>query len=387
MLGSIDMKSTCLQPNLNKALNQVSRLAPARSELPILSNFLVKATKGTLAFYATNLQLSICSRIGAEVEKEGEITAPAAPVQNYVSALTPDKINLEVVQNKLKVSSKTSQAAFVTMEAVDFPSFPRKAKEPLFIFKVQELSRCIHKVCFAAAADDSRPVLTGILVKVADSQATLVATDGFRLSEVKGTTVRSAKDEKPLVIPAAAFLEVEKLLGGSGEEEAAVYLSEDKNQLIFDLVSVQLATRLIESEFPDYEKILPTEFTLKASLDKEEFLRAVRTAAIFSQRDGQTVHLTFEDKSLTVEAQSAEIGEGREKIPASIEGDGLKIAFNAVFLKEGLEAVNDQEIIFEAKDSLSPIKLSSADQKAGSLDAGFFHIIMPIRIEEQQQTA
>lgn len=374
------MKVVCQQQKLNQALNQVSRLVPSRSELPILSNVLVEASSGNLSLYATNLQLSIAAQVPAEVEEEGRVTIPAAPVQGYVSSLPAQKIEMNLQDNRLQVKtadgSKT-EASFVTMEAVDYPSFPEKGDEPVLSFQTQELARLIRKAAFAAAVEESRPVLTGVLVKVNDEEATFVSTDGFRLSEVRGSSVNELGEDQEMIIPASAFGEVEKLLGSAGEEEINIYYSQDHNQVIFDLVSVKLASRLLEAEYPDYEKILPEEFSLRATLNRSSLEQAVRTASIFAQRDGQTVYATLKDDQLLLEARSAEVGETHEELSAEVDGEELKIAFNAGFLREGLESLEGEEIIFEAKDSLSPTRWSSPSEDS------YYHIIMPIRIEEE----
>jgi len=370
------MKAICNQPKLAKALSQTSRLIPSRSELPILSNILVSTSSSSLNIYATNLQLSISTQIPAEVTEEGEITIPALPVQSYISSLLPQKVRIELKSNRLRVQSEKTEASFVTMDPVDYPSFPEKEKEPIIVFKTEELARLIRKTRFAAATDESRPVLTGVLITITDNRTTFVATDGFRLSIAEGEVVRATTDKQRLIIPAAAFNEVEKLLGSVGENEVSLYLSTDKNQVIFDFVSVCLASRLLEAEYPDYEKILPSDFNISVTMAKKDLEQAVRTVSIFAQKGSQTIYFSFKDGKGIVEAQSSEVGEGKEEIVANIDGGELSIAFNSSFIREALEAFGQDQIVFTANDALSPTKWASP------ADKGFFHIIMPIRMEE-----
>ncbi|MBU0708996.1 DNA polymerase III subunit beta [Patescibacteria group bacterium] len=370
------MKAICNQPKLAKALSQTSRLIPSRSELPILSNILVSTSSSSLNIYATNLQLSISTQIPAEVTEEGEITIPALPVQSYISSLLPQKVRIELKSNRLRVQSEKTEASFVTMDPVDYPSFPEKEKEPIIVFKTEELAKLIRKTRFAAATDESRPVLTGVLITITDNRTTFVATDGFRLSIAEGEVVRATTDKQRLIIPAAAFNEVEKLLGSVGENEVSLYLSTDKNQVIFDFVSVCLASRLLEAEYPDYEKILPSDFNISVTMAKKDLEQAVRTVSIFAQKGSQTIYFSFKDGKGIVEAQSSEVGEGKEEIVANIDGGELSIAFNSSFIREALEAFGQDQIVFTANDALSPTKWASP------ADKGFFHIIMPIRMEE-----
>ncbi|MBU1110553.1 DNA polymerase III subunit beta [Patescibacteria group bacterium] len=370
------MKVVCQQKKLAKALGQVAKLVPSRSELPILSNVFLSASKGFLTLQTTDLQLSVSAQVPAEVEEDGEITVPAGAVQSFVSSLSADKINLALEKNQLGVRTDKVAANFVTIPAIDYPSFPEMQNEPIFVFNTEELARLIRKICFSAATDAARPVLTGVYLEVKDKQISFVSTDGFRLSRAKSTPIRLSKEQKPIIIPASAFSEVEKLLSGAGEEEVNVYLTKDANQIIFDLGSVKLASRLLEAEYPDYNKILPESFEFKTVIDRAGFAQAVRTVAVFAQRDAQTIYLTFENNSVAIEAQSSEIGEAREEIAVQIEGEKLKCAFNVGFLIDALESIDGDELVFEAKDSLSPTRWTSPSDKS------FFHIIMPIRIEE-----
>lgn len=372
------MEVTCGYSRLNRALSQVSRLVPTRTELPILSNLLLRATKSSLILQATNLQLSISAEVPAEIKEEGEITVPAVPVQNFISTLSGEKVDIKLEQNRLQIKSGETRGSFVTMDAVDYPTYPQRENQPILKFSAEELARLIRKAVFAAAVEESRPVLTGVLIQLVDEKVAFVATDGFRLSKVVGEASEVSETTHGMIVPASAFSEVEKLLGSSGEKEVRVFLSEDKNQVVFDFVSVQLASRLLEAQYPDYEKILPADFEVKVQLPKRELEQAVQTASVFAQRDGQTVFLTFKPKELVVEAESAEVGELVRKLPIELAGDGLKVAFNAGFLQEGLAALDGDEVVFETKDAESPSRWFSPD------DTGFFHIVMPIRLDEDE---
>ncbi len=371
------MELICRHEKLNQALSLAARVVPSRSELPILNNLLLRTEEAHLAILATNLQLSLYFQIPAEIKSAGAITAPASALQAYVSSWPRDKVEIKLEGSKLQLKDERAEASFVTMPADDYPTFPQKKEEDLFRFQTETLAYLIKKVKFSTAIEESRPVLTGILVKVKENEVTMVSTDGFRLSEVRGKLKTPSTIERSFIIPVAAFQELEKLFS-AGSDEVRFYLTQDENQIIFDLLHLQLATRLLEAEYPDYEKILPQDFQLNAVVSQRELLQALRSVAIFAQHNGQTVYLTFDKDHLTLAAQSAELGSTRIELPAEIKGGPLKMAFNVNFLREGVEAIDGEELKLEAKDPLAPIKLSAPEQK------DYFHIIMPIRMEESE---
>lgn len=370
------MKVFCLSENLASAFATCSRTVSTKPNLPILSNVLFETENNRLRISATNLESSITLQLGAKIEKEGEITIPARSFFEYISSISPQKVKLEIKENKFIVEGTDTSAKFVTMNPTDFPSIPEVSEKSVLEIECQIFATIIKKTTFAVASDEGRPVLTGILIKKQDGKIIAVATDGFRLSEVEVKESENMPDFS-VIVPGKSLVELERLLAETEEEKLKVSFSKDKNQVAFNLVNVEFVTRLLEASFPDYEKIIPTDFRTKVKLNVEGFKKAVKLSSIFAKANGQTVKLDFSSQKslLTVSGQSAQLGEQEGKLEEKIEGDDLKIAFNAKFLLDGLNSIETEQVIFEARDSLSPAMLRPEGKE------GYRHIIMPIRME------
>lgn len=376
------MHLICLKDDLTKAASKANRAVSPKPNLPILSNILLTADSNGLIISSTDLETSIQIKIEAQVKNAGNIAVPARPFQEFISSLPEEKLELRVENNRIHVKGTASQAKMVTMSGEDFPPFPVSEEKEGFKIKREVFAKLIKKVAFAAATDGGKPVLTGVLMRFTPEKVILVATDGFRLSEVKSEeiVIGVGKEEK-IIIPASALVEVEKFLYEDAKEEFVLSLTPQKNQILFNFDSAILATRLLEAEYPDYEKIIPTDFATKAELGVADFTQFVKISSIFARSNGQTIKLDFDPQKnrLKISSSSIQIGEQEGEISGKIEGSPLEIAFNARFLQEGLSALETEEVRFLAKDSSSPIVLKPMDES----EVSFQHIIMPIRLEAQ----
>lgn len=374
------MKILILQENLTKGLNLVSRFVASKATLPILGNILLTTDNGRLKLSATNLETGINLWLGAKIEKEGSLTAPAKILAEFVSSLPPEKIEIETKETVLHLNSGTFKASFIGTGAGEFPQIPSFSSEPVLIFESQELIKALSQVTFAAAQDEGRPVLTGVLIKTHNKKLSLVATDGYRLS-FKNLSIKENKLEKNLLIPAKTLLEISRAAQEKHKEEKEIKITftPEKSQVVFLLPDVEFSSRLLEGEFPDFEKTIPQTFSTRVEFDKEEFLRAIKIAAIFAREQANIVKLKIEPSvdggKLKITTETPQVGANESEIEAKIEGEALEIAFNCRFLLDLLNSPLGEEIVFEANGPLSPgvFKIKGDDS--------FLHLIMPVRIQ------
>lgn len=374
------MEIKILQENLIKPLGILNRVVSAKPTLPILSNFLLKTEGKNLTLQATNLDISLSLQVNAEIKEKGKITLPARSFLEFISSLSPQMLAISEKEGKIFVKGEKAQASFVTMNAEEFPKFPEIDKESKFLLKKEVLGWLIRKTAFAAAADEGRPVLTGVLLKVEEGKFFMVATDGFRLSEALAADSIPDKDFGSLIIPSKALFEVERLINES-EEEITLGKTSDKNQVIFQFgppTGGLLFARLLEAEYPDYKKIIPDSFSLTAKITTEELISAVKTASIFARGNGQTLRLFFDPQKneILISAKTAEVGEGLAKVTAEIDGKGIEVGFNAKFLLDGVSSIREEQTQIQIKEEVAPAMFM------GVSDENYRHIVMPVRLQK-----
>lgn len=380
------MKTFVLQENFNKGLNLISRVISSKPPLPILSNVLLSTEEGKLKLTATNLEIGINFWLPAKKIKSGKFTIPAKDLTEFVSSLPPGKINLEQKQERLTLVSGAYKATFNGMPATEFPEVPslkgKKSKLKIskkFELEVKQFVRAVNAVGYAAAVDETRPVLTGIHLSSLDSRLQLVATDGYRLG-LKKIKIGKKIDISTLIIPARALLEVVKIIEAEAEAEKdqglQTAITEETKQTVFSYGNAEVVARLIEGEYPDFSKIIPEKGESEAVIDKEEFNKAIRAASIFARRSANIVKLAFSSSGLTVQANAPEIGENEIKLPIKYDGEKVEIAFNCRFLQDFLNSFDQDVFILGFSGSLKPGLFT------GEKDASLLHVIMPVRLQE-----
>lgn len=372
------MKIEILQENLVKPLSITNRVISTKPTLPILSNILIKGEGKNLILQATNLDISINLQINADIKEQGMLTLPGRTFLEFVSSLSPQTLSLSEKEGKIFVKGEQAQASFVTMNAEEYPKFPEVDEEGKFSLKKEFLGRLIRKTAFAAAADEGRPVLTGVLLKIEEGKLFMVATDGFRLSEALAADEVVSKDFGKLIIPSKALVEVERLLVETEEEEIILGKTPDKNQVFFILGNITLFTRLLEAEYPDYKRIIPDSFSLSAKVASSEMISAIKVASIFARGNGQTLKLFFDPQKneILISAKTAEVGEGLARVPAEIDGKGIEVGFNSKFLLEGVSSIGTEEIQIQIKEEVAPAMFM------GVGDENYRHIVMPVRLQK-----
>lgn len=368
------MKLKILQENLEKALSVSSRFISTRTQLPVLANILLSAKKTKLQVAATNLETSVSISLSADVQKEGEITVPGKTVSEIVSNLSAGTINLEADKEQLGISMPNFDSTLAGMNSADFPSIPSAInKNEGIVLPKETLLEAISQVSFSASVDETRPILTGILFIFKKDLIAVVATDGFRLSQKKIKTNISPKEEK-IILPRGALLEVARI--AQDAEEVVLVFDKKENQALFGIDETILSSRVLEGEFPDFEKIIPKTTTTKISLDKEELAKAVRLGAVFARESANIITFKTGKGFLDLRAESQTSGNQTTRVDAKIEGDDkLEIAFNFRFLEEFLHATKGEEVKIELSGPSSPGIF------ADSQDPSFLHLIMPVRVQ------
>lgn len=366
------MNIQALQENLLRSLTRVARVVPARPQLPILQNIKLSATKEGLEVTATNMETTETAWVGSKVEKAGETCVSARIFLEFVASLPPETVHLIQKEEVLHVSCGKFEAEFPTVSSTEFPQQPVFASKEAGSIDKDTLSKALSSVLFAAATDEGRPVLTGVKVIEDEGGTQLVATDGYRLSlrRVK----LPIKKLSGAIIPARALSEVVKL-GSEEKEEKNVRIGlAGEHQAGFSVGDTTLLTRLIDGEYPNFGRIIPKTFTTRALIGKEQFLKAVRSAAIFARDNANIVRLSLDKQRIVVSANAAQVGQNSIEMEAKIDGDGGEIAFNSRFLLDFLTNFPDDEFLFEMTGSLNsgvfkPVK-----------DEEYLHIIMPVRV-------
>ena len=370
------MKLSCLQQKLNKGLSLAGRLVGTKTTLPVLNNVLLKAQKGKLIITSTDLETAITAKIGAKVEKEGQITVPARVLSDFVAANKDKKINLTLKENILTLKSKHSQAHVRGIGAGEFPLIPKVKGKTTFNLESGELLEGSNKVGIASATDDARPNLCGVYFKIKGKELNLVATDSYRLAEKKIILKqKESSNEKDFIMPLKAVHETLRILGST--EPARVKIKVNENQVALVLPGAELTSRLVEGEFPSYEQIIPQRFETKTSLNSNEFGDLVKIASVFAREAANNVELNFEKKGeVAVNAASDQVGDNRSKLKSEVEGKSNKIAFNAKYVSDVLGVLGDQEIDLEMTGSLNPGVVRPKNDK------NYLYVIMPLRMDE-----
>jgi len=368
------MHFTVLKENLNKVLPTVGRNISTRTQLPILSNILLKTEKGQIKLATTNLELGMSFTIPAKIEKEGEITVPGKLLTEFVSNLTADKIEFILEGTNLLVKTNKTNASFTTIPASDFPPFPdiTKIKSP---FPFKKIKNTIGRIVFAASTDEGRPVLTGVKTVITNGKITFSATDGYRMSleEVK---LSEKQEDLNIILPAQTLSEVMRISQELKTEEIGFSIIENKNQAIFTLPGTLIFTRLIDGEFPNVEKIIPASFKTKTVIDRDQFIQAVKTVSLFARGAANIVKIKIEKEGLRLSANTPQVGSDEDFVEAQVSGEELEIAFNFRYLLDLLSNFPEERLVFETSGPLNPGVF-----KPVSPALSFLHIIMPVRVQ------
>jgi DNA polymerase III subunit beta len=370
MVGTgMGMKVVCSREELAQKLGIVARAVSTRASVQILSGVLLRAENGRLHLAATDMELSLRSSFEAQVEGEGAAVVPGRLLVDLVRLLPADDVTFEhrAEEGVVHVTCGPSSSTLHTYSAEDFPRLPDLDTVGTFTVDREALLDTIGRVARSASRDESRPVLTGILVRFEGGKLVMAATDSYRMS-VKETVLEGDAPELEAIIPARALSELSRIAQAGETIELGVH----ENQVVFAVDDVWLTTRRIDGQFPNYKQLLPETFEHDVALPRAELLDVVRRVAVMAQRNSP-LRLRFSEGELTLMAQTQDIGEARESLPVPFSGEPMEIGFNADFLREGIESVSADEIQLRLISPLRPglIRAEGDD---------FWYLIMPIRI-------
>lgn len=369
------MKISLLCENLQKKLLFLNHAISTRSQLPILLNFLIEAKKGILSIKATDLEIGIHVDIPAKIEEEGVTAIPAKIFSELINIMPSGKIKLDLKKEGLELSGERIKTVFQISPPEDFPKLYENIGDEIITIKKEMIDKEFPKVVFAASQDTGRPALSGVLIREEERKLLIVATDGYRLSLKKYTMDTKEKSTKgiSLIVPSRAIKEV--ILMGKEEEEIKIYASKQSNQIIFLQNEITLVGRLIEAEFPNYEKIIPTTFSTKISFDREGLQKAVKTCYIFAREAANIVKLSIKKDKVIVSSNTPSVGANTAEVDAKTTGEENEIAFNARYLLDLFSNIDEETMSFEMTGPLNPgvFKIEKDDS--------FLHLIMPIRVQ------
>jgi DNA polymerase-3 subunit beta len=363
------MKVVCQRDELAQKLGVVARAVSTRATVQILSGVLLRAEGGRLHLAATDMELSLRSSLDAQVGGEGAVVVPGRLLVDLVRLLPADEVVIEqrADEGVVHITSGSSTSSLHTYAAEDFPRLPDLDSVGTFTVDRESLLETVARVSRSASRDESRPVLTGILVRFEDGKLVMAATDSYRLS-VKETPLEGESPELEAIIPARALTELARIAQSGDTLELGVH----ENQVVFAAEDVWLTSRRIDGQFPNYKQLLPESFEHEVTLPRVELLDVVRRVSVMAQRNSP-LRLRFAEGELTVSAQTQDVGEARESLPVQFAGDAMEIGFNAEFLREGIESVSTDEIRLRLISPLRPGLITAEGDD-------FWYLIMPIRL-------
>ncbi len=363
------MKIVCQRDELSQKLAVVARAVSTRASVQILSGVLLRAESGRLHLAATDMELSLRASLEAQVEGDGAVVMPGRLLVDLVRLLPESEVTIEhrAEESVVHVTSGSSTSTLHTYAAEDFPRLPDLDTAGTFTVDREALLDTVSRVARSASRDESRPVLTGILVRFESGKLVMAATDSYRLS-VKETELTGEAPELEAIIPARALSE----LGRIAQSGDTIELGVHENQAVFVADDVWLTTRRIDGQFPNYRQLLPETFEHELTLPRNEVLDVVRRVGIMVQRTSP-IQLRFAEGELTVFARTQDVGEAKESLPVQFAGDPLEIGFNAEFLREGIESISADEIELKLISPLRPAVIEGGEDDPT-------YLIMPIRL-------
>jgi DNA polymerase III subunit beta len=367
------VKISCDREALLRQLQTVSRVASTRSAIQALSGVQLTAKSGGAELQATDMDVGLRVPLEAEVVREGVVVLPARLLLDVVRLLPAQAVSLELRGSQQDVELVSGNATFHirTLRAEDFPPFPEPDADSAVSLPVGAFVSTALKVANSASRDETRPVLTGILVSASDRELRMVATDSYRLS-VKETTLEDALPSGFEVnVPARALQELARVAGHAEDEQLRI--SVRQNQVLFELDGIVLSSRLIDGQFPNYRQLLPETFEHELRVSGVELTEVVRRISLLAQKNAP-LRLSFAPGELTISAQTPDIGEAQESLPVPFQGEPLEIGFNPEFLRAGLEAIEDGDVLVKLISPLRPGLIESGDESR------FRYLIMPIRL-------
>jgi len=374
------MKVSCSQEDLSKGLAVVGRAVATRAVMPITNNVLIATEGSRLRLSATNLEIAISCWIPATIEKEGTVTIPARLVTDFVNSLPSGRIDMALSPRSKSVELRCArhEAHISGLDPADFPAIPKITDGLNVKMKPGDLRLAINQVAFAAASEESRPVLTGVHAEFEGEQLTLAAADGFRLAVRKVSLAKNVDTKIAIIIPARSLNELTRLISEQ-EEPLELIVNSQKSQVMFRLRNVEMVSQLIQGTFPNYSQLIPKSHSTRAVIKLSEFLRATKSASIFARDGSGIVRLQIMPRDgkgkIAISARAEEIGDNIGEVDATVEGEEAKIAFNSKYLMDVLGVLTKDEVALETTTSSSPGVIRPVG------DESYIHVVMPMFVQ------
>ncbi len=363
-----------MQENLARGLSTVSRAVSGRSSLPVLANVLLRTEDAGLKLTATNLEIGIASWVPGRIDTEGALTIPARLLTDVVGGLpSGERVDLVAEGATLSVRAGRFQTHLRGIDADEFPVIPAAGDRPTTRVSQRVLRRALSEVAFAAASDEARPILTGVLTRFSGERLTLAAADNYRIA-VKTIDILAPVEDTSLVIPARSYVELMRVLADT-DDPVDIILAPARSQVIFHVDTIDLVSRIIDGQFPNYQQVVPTSHSSRAVVDRDSLLKAVRLSALIAAGAANVVRLRVgeEGSGVITIAAAADIGDAEGEVEAELHGDPVTVAFNARYLAEALQNVDAERLTLELNGPLSSGVFRPTD------DPDYVHVIMPVR--------
>jgi DNA polymerase III subunit beta len=366
------MKLTCAKEELAEKLQVAGRGVSSRASVQILAGILLRAASGQLSLSATDMEISLRVSLDAQVEEQGSVVVPGRLLVDIVRLLPAGEVTIshKAEEGVVELVCGTASYRLHTYAAEDFPRLPEVDVSTAFTVDKEAFADTIARVSRSASRDESRPVLTGVLMRFEGDKLVMAATDSYRLSVKETALPEGPGREVEAIVPARALAELARI--AQGGEPGSLQVGVQENQVVFGVDDVWLTARRIDGQFPNYKQLLPETFEAEVTMPREEFLDVVRRTSVLAQRKSP-LRLRFEDGELTVSAQTQDVGEARESLPISYSGETIEIGFNAEFLRDGLESVSDDSVRVKLISPLRPGLIHGESDD-------FLYLIMPIRL-------
>ncbi len=367
------MRLTCSQKDLANALNITNKAVGVNNTLPVLNNVLMKAEGKKLSFTATNLEIAIRYWIDAEIKNEGEITIPSKLLTNYVGYLKDKEVDLSVEEGDgVLLKTSDSKTKIKGISSSEFPSIPVVEKEGNFTLSSKELIIAINQVAFAAALNTTRPILTGVYFSVVKDELKMVATDSYRLAE-KTLKLKESSGEITCIVPVKTILELGNILG-LAKEDAEVKVVVSKNQIFFGVDKIEVTSRLIEGQFPNYQQVIPKETKTKISLPVSDLSLALKRINLFAKENNNKILLKSDANKLMITTDTTQYGVGEVELAVRIDGVENEIALNSQFLLDVLGTLGTSEVDIQLGEKTNPAIVRPGGKEE------YTHIVMPLKI-------
>jgi DNA polymerase-3 subunit beta len=379
------MHLNCLQENLSHGLGIVQRAVATRTTLPITQHVLLASDGGRLKLSATNLEIAISTWVGSEIVEEGAITVPARLLTDFVNSLTRQTIEVKSISpgRGIELKGDRVQATINGNDANEFPPIPSVGEGTVTQVDPKALREAIHQVVFAAAAEDSRPVLTGVNVELDGDQLTLAAADGFRLAVHYAKVLQPVPEALSVIVPARTLSEVERLI--EGDDPIDIVITPQRSQILFRMKNTEVVSQLLQGTFPNYSQLIPQGRDTRVVVDLSELQRATKTASIFAKDGSGIVRLQMQPSAtggsgtLTISSRAEEVGDNQGEIEAEMEGGEGRIAFNSRYLGDVLNVIGQSKVALEMTTSSSPGVIRPVD------DESYIHVVMPMFVQWETQ--